>query len=167
MPTMDDPFSATTPFTLKNYRVERLVLSPEHWQTFPAPVSLTWRVAKFKQSNARRVPNDKKGVYSFVVKPNIFNHPACACLMYVGKAEDQSLRQRFKQYFAHKVDTTRRPHISKMLLSWPNNLWFYFATVNDSTKIDDTEQALLNAFIPPFNRRYRGIVKRHVGHIFS
>lgn len=87
--------------------------------------------------------------------------------MYIGKAEDQSLRQRFKQYFAHRTDTTRRPHISKMLLSWPDNLWFYFAAINDHSKIDDTEQALLNAYIPPVNRRYHGIVKRQVEQLFS
>jgi hypothetical protein len=86
--------------------------------------------------------------------------------MYVGKAEDQTLRQRFSQYFRHKTDTSRWPHISKMLLLWENHLWFYFAHVADDTKIDNTEQALLNSYVPPYNRRYRGVVKRQVAHMF-
>ena len=164
---MDDPFSKTQPFTLPNYNEKRFVLSPEHWQTFPPPVQLAWNFTKFTKSNATNVPNDKKGVYTFVVKPDVANHPACAYLMYVGKAEDQTLRQRFKQYFQHKTDTSRWPHISRMLLLWEDNLWFYFAHIADDTKIDDTEQALPNSYVPPCNRRFRGIVKRQVEYLFA
>jgi excinuclease UvrABC nuclease subunit len=87
--------------------------------------------------------------------------------MYVGKAEKQSLRARFEQYFEHLTETSRRTNISKMLRLWRNHLWFYYAPVADITKIDGTEQALLNAFLPPFNRRYRGMVAKQLRHLFS
>jgi len=164
---MDDPFSARKPFTLGNYRLTRLVLSPDHWKKFSSPSKLAWEVTKFELSNAKNVPNKKSGVYSFVVKPNIAEHPACAYLMYVGKAEDQSLRARFKQYFPHRTETSRRTNISKMLRLWDSHLWFYFASIADLTKIDATEQALLNAYLPPFNSRYKGTVAKQLRYLFS
>ncbi|MEI7937861.1 MAG: hypothetical protein WCK27_14325 [Verrucomicrobiota bacterium] len=164
---MDDPFSSTKPFKLGNYRVERLVLSPDHWQNFSPPQQLAWQFTKFSLANATNVTDTENGVYSFVVQPGIADHPACAYLMYVGKAEDQTLRERFKQYFGHMVETSRRTNISKMLLLWKDNLWFYFAPVTDKAKIDDTEQALLNAYLPPFNHRYRGTVAKQLRYLFS
>ena len=164
---MDDPFSKKKPFTIGNYRLTRMVLSPDHWKKFSSPSTLAWDGTKFKPSNANKVPDTKSGVYSFVVQPNIAKHPACAYLMYIGKAQDQSLRERFKQYFAHKTDTSRRTNISKMLRLWDRHLWFYFASVTDLTKIDDTEQALLNAYLPPFNSRYKGTVAKQLRYLFS
>jgi len=87
--------------------------------------------------------------------------------MYVGKAEDQTLRQRFRQYFGHMLETSRRTNISKMLVLWKHNLWFYFAPVADKSNIDTTEQALLNAFLPPFNHRYKGTVAKQLRFLFS
>ena len=165
---LDDPFSAKKPFVMGNYRVERMVLSPSHWRAFsPPPLKLIWRITKFDPSNVKYVPANQNGVYSFVVDPGIADHPACAYLVYVGKAEDQSLRARFKQYFGHKKETSRRTNISKMLRLWDGYLWFCFAAVADTAKIDSTEQALLNAYLPPFNRSYRGIVAKQLRYLFS
>jgi excinuclease UvrABC nuclease subunit len=144
-----------------------MVLSPSHWDGCPLQHQLQWRSAKFDKANATQVPKDRCGVYSFLVLPGVAQHAACAYLMYVGKAEKQSLRARFEQYFEHLTETSRRTNISKMLRLWRNHLWFYYAPVADITKIDGTEQALLNAFLPPFNRRYRGMVAKQLRHLFS
>ena len=151
--TLDDPFSPAKPFVLGNYRVERMVLSPDHWKTFSLPHRLSWTATQFDRRNAKEIPNDQRGVYSFLVQPGIAEHTACSYLMYVGKAERQSLRARFEQYFEHLTETSRRTNISKMLRLWRGNLWFCFAPVSDLTKIDITEQALLNAYLPPYNRK--------------
>lgn len=103
MPTMDDPFSKRKRFALGDYRLTRLVLSPEHWKKFSSPSKLIWGGTKFKPSNAKNVPDGKSGVYSFVVQPNIAEHPACAYLMYVGKAEKQSLRTDLISIFVTKL----------------------------------------------------------------
>lgn len=144
-----------------------MVLSPDHWKKCVPPVKLTWQFTKFDASNAANVPDLEMGVYSFVVQPNVADHPACAYLMYVGKAQDQSLRKRFKQYFKHATETDSRTHISKMLKLWGEHLWFYFAPIANQNIIDDTEQALLNAYLPPYNHRYRGIVAKQVRYLFS
>lgn len=164
---MDDPFSPAKPFLLPNYHVKRMVLSPEHWATFPKHHSLGWTLTKFDKSNAAHVPADKMGVYSFVVQPEIANHTGCSYLMYIGKAERQSLRARFNQYFAHIKETSRRVHVSKMLRYWQGHLWFAFAPVADATKIDATEQDLLKAFLPPFKHSYKGVVAKQLKVLFS
>lgn len=164
---MDDPFSPKKPFLLGHYRVERMVLSPEHWESFSLPHRLNWTATKFDKGNAGQIPNDRMGVYSFVVQPGIAEHTACSYLMYVGKAERQSLRERFLQYFDHLSETSRRTNISKMLRLWRDHLWFSFAPVAEPAKIDGTEQALLNAFLPPFNRRYSGVVAKQLRFLFS
>lgn len=164
---MDDPFSPTKPFVLANYRIERMVLSPAHWTSYSLAHQLAWTATKFDRANRDKVPRNKHGVYSFLVQPGIAEHTACSYLMYVGKAESQSLRDRFEQYFEHLTETSRRTNISKMLRLWDGFLWFCFAPVADQAKIDDTEQALLNAYLPPYNRRYRGMVAKQMRYLFS
>jgi hypothetical protein len=167
MPTMDDPFSKKKPFELGNYRVNRMVLSPKHWKKFSSPTKLAWKGTKFKTSNAKKVPDVKGGVYSFVVQPDIAEHPSCAYLMYVGMTKKQTLRARFNQYFRHQTDTSRRTNISKMLRLWDKHLWFYFASIADLTKIEATEQALLNAYLPPVNDQYKGTVATQLRYLFT
>lgn len=165
---MDDPFFPTKlAFDLGLYRIERMILSPKHWATFNMPNTLNWKITKFDSANAGNVPATQFGVYSFVVQPGIAGHSACSYLMYVGKAEDQSLRKRFHQYFAHFKDTSRRTNISKLLRLWQGHIWFCYAPIADQSKIDDAEQALLNAYLPPFNKRYKGVVAKQLRYLFS
>lgn len=116
-----------------------------------------------------RVPNNAKGVYTFVVKPGIANHPSCAYMMYVGKTEKQMLRDRFSQYFSEKDkgETSRRPHVTEMLLKWDNFLWFYYAKISDATKIKQVEEELLAAYLPPSNRTFPSKVRHAVAKLFA
>jgi hypothetical protein len=143
---MDDPFAPKKPFGLKDYRVERMVLSPSHWNKFKLKHVFCWQSTRFDPANAGKIPANKMGVYSFVVRPEIAAHPHCAYLMYVGKAENQSLRKRFKNYFRELKDTSRRVHVSKMLRLWQQHLWFCYAPVANVKNIDAVEDALINAY---------------------
>jgi hypothetical protein len=128
---VDDIFTKpASTYVLSDFRVLRMVLAPKHWQACKLPVKLSWRGVKFDKSNLNNVPKNAKGVYSFVVKPEIANHPNCAYLLYVGKAQEQALRDRFAQYFDEKAkgDDSRRPHITEMLLKWDGFLWLYLFT---------------------------------------
>lgn len=146
-----------------------MVLSPPQWQLCRLPVRLAWRTVKFQRANVRRVPNNAKGIYTFVVKPGIANHPSCAYLMYVGKAEKQVLRDRFSQYFVEKDkgETSRRPHVTEMLLKWDDFLWFYYAEISDASKIKQVEDELLAAYLPPSNRTFPSKVRRAVAKVFA
>lgn len=167
---MDDIFSKPPEtFKLGDYRLWRMVLSPQQWSSCKLPVSLVWHAVEFKRANLKRIPKNSKGVYTFVVKPGIANHPSCAYLMYVGKTERQVLRDRFSQYFSEKEkgEASRRPHVTEMLLKWETFLWFYFAEISDTTLIKQVEDQLLSAFLPPSNRTFPTRVRRKIAKVFA
>lgn len=146
-----------------------MVLSPSQWQLCKLPVRLKWHKVKFQPKNVNRLPDDAKGIYTFVVKPGIANHPSCSYLMYVGKAEKQDLRVRFSQYFKEKKkgELSRRPHVTEMLLKWDEFLWFYYAEISDISKIRLIEEELLAAYLPPSNRTFPSKVRRDVKKVFA
>lgn len=167
---MDDIFSKPpSTYELKDYRLWRMVLSPTQWQSCKVPVKLAWRAVKFHRGNTNRVPNDARGVYTFVVKPGIADHPSCSYLMYVGKAQKQMLRDRFCQYFVEKAkgEKSRRPHVTEMLWKWEGFLWFYYAEISNTTKIKGVEDELLAAYLPPSNRTLPSRVRRAVAKLFA
>lgn len=89
--------------------------------------------------------------------------------MYVGKAQDQPLRQRFSQYFTekNKGEASRRPHVTEMLLKWEQFLWFYYAEISAVTSIKTVEEELLSAYLPPSNRTFPSKIKRAVAKLFA
>jgi hypothetical protein len=145
---------------LKKYHVDRVILSPERWVAFASSVPLSWAVVKFDRSQQDLVPDNRGGVYTFVVKPGITNHPECAYLLYIGKAENQSLRKRFGQYFSERDARKGRPKVQKMLNLWENYLWFCYATIEDTNQIDSVEQSLISAYLPPMNDEFPAEVRR-------
>jgi len=167
---MDDIFSKPpSTYELKDFRLWRMVLSPKHWQLCHVPLKLTWRAVKFERANGSSIPANARGVYTFVVKPGIANHPSCSYLMYVGKAQKQMLRDRFFQYFSEKDkgEQSRRPHVTEMLLKWNGFLWFYYAEISGKTKIKRVEEELLAAYLPPSNRTFPSRIRRAVAKLFA
>jgi hypothetical protein len=147
----------TTLTHLKKYNVDRIVLSPKLWKACKLPVSLNWSVVKYHKSQKSKLPKSQ-GVYTFVVKPGIVNHPECAYVMYVGKTEKQTFRERFSQYFIEEKNPKGREHIKIMAKFWKDNLWYCYAPVANVNLIDDIEDQLRNAFVPPYNREFRGTI---------
>lgn len=149
------------------YNVKRFVLHPGQWAQFVPLPSLSWTRVKFESANRRTVPDNATGVYSFVVEPEIAQHPSVKYLLYIGKAAKQSLRARYDQYFLEVTKPKRREHIAQMLEKWPSNLWFYFAEVKAPANVQDVEEALLSSFIPPHNRTFPADIRTSVKRIFG
>src|ERR1700733_8602770 len=132
----------------KKHTLGRLVLSPSQWATYKERVRLQWDIVKFDKAHKDSIPKDKEGVYTFVLKPGIANHPHCAYLLYVGKTQRQGFRKRFLQYF----DEAKRPvgrgreHVKNMVRLWRRHLWFCLAAIDDIAQIDIVESDLKNAF---------------------
>jgi hypothetical protein len=167
---MDDIFTKPLgAYVLADYRMWRMVLAPTQWQSYSSTVNLSWQGVKFEPRNASKVPNNANGVYSFVVKPEIADHPSCAYLLYVGKAQRQALRDRFTQYFDEKAkgEKSRRPHVTEMLLKWEGFLWFYYAEISSTVKINEIEDSLLAAYLPPSNRQFPSSVRHAVKKLFA
>lgn len=166
----DDIFSKPpSTYKLSDFRLTRMVLSPTQWQSCKIPVRLAWHAVKFHRDNAVRVPKDKRGVYTFVVKPGIARHPSCSYLLYVGKAQKQAFRSRFRQYLTERAkgEKSRRPHVTEMLLKWDGFLWFYYAPISRRTKIKTVEDRLLAAYLPPSNRTFPSTIRGAAARLFA
>jgi hypothetical protein len=159
---MDDPFESIEPvFTLRDYKMERMILSPSHWAAFTCPIALQWKPVPFAPDRTAEIPKNARGVYSFVVQPGIANHPHCSYLLYVGKVEEQGFRARYSQYLGERLkgQNTRRVHVSRMLRKWDGYLWFCYAEINDQSLITQVEDALLAAYLPSHNRTFPSQVR--------
>ena len=162
---MNDVFDHNLPKaarTLAEYHVKRMVLSPEHWRACSLPTRLAWQIVPFTKASADRVPDDSKGVYTFLVQPGIADHPACSYLLYVGQTERQGFRARYQQYLRElrAGEESRRPHITEMLEKWDGHLWFCFAPVSRDDHITEIEDALLAGYLPPANKDFPAKVSR-------
>lgn len=136
----------------------RFTLSPDLWTTLDLPQPLNWNRITFDHAKGRDIPNDRIGVYAFVLEPNI----ACislAYLLYVGKTTEH-FRARFYKYKRDQRDPhTNRPLVRIMLNAWPGRVAFYYAPIEDRTNVQETENQLIAAFKPPVNRKYPARVR--------
>ena len=148
--------------SLKDFALP-FVLSPRHWSAYDGPRGLEWRGVKFSSANASHVPDDAGGIYTFVAKSEVAQHPHCAHLLYVGKTastDTRDFRVRFREYLQRQAsgDYSRRPWLTWMLDGWRDHLWFYFAPVADAREVERVEDSLLAAWLPPFNKDFPGHV---------
>jgi hypothetical protein len=130
---------------LKKYHVKKYILCPEHWRNY-SNVKLIWRKVKFNAKGIAKLPNDKSGLYSFLVQP-------------IGETTKQSLRERCADYLPEAKKKKARVPIRSMVRKWSDHLWLYFAAVDDKDLIKKLEEDLIEAYIPPFNQRFTA----HVG----
>ena len=151
---------------LGSYLIKRFILSPSQWAGYANPTVLRWKRVKFSASNVASVPSSN-GVYSFVVDPEICNHPATHYLLYIGRARGVTLRGRFGDYLREQVKDKGRPHMKMMLNKWKDHLWFYYAEVPDASAIDALEEDLLAAYLPPFNRSFPATIREVIHVVFA
>ena len=170
---MIDPLKpgwAIKPDELSRYHVKRLFLPVPLWDKFSVAVALNWRSVSFSDANRDSVPQDSRGVYCFVVQPAISNHPAFCYLMYVGMVRGQGLRDRYAQYLAEEkrdVETAKRTHITRMLQTWKGRLHFFFAELPQTVDVKAVEDALLEAYIPPYNIELPSTIREPVKLSYS
>jgi hypothetical protein len=146
-------------FTLADFHVKRMLLYPVQWKNYVSPLKnqLSWTPLPFGEASRPRIPNDRGGVYSFVVCPRIEQHPFCSYLLYVGKADN--FRNRYNDYlrdFKQEAIRTEQPHLTVMLQKWEEYLLFCFAPIEETDLIEETEDRLIQAYLPPTNKRIKG-----------
>lgn len=130
-------------------------LSLDLWADCQIPIPLSWKCVHFTDDNAGKVPKKKGGVYGFVLQPPPQDPPETRYLLYIGRTKQ--MRTRYRRYLRDKVRGYKaRPHINIMLNAWPDNLWFCYATVEEIDGLPNLENILLNTWIPPFNREFKG-----------
>lgn len=77
---------------LKDFNIKKFILCPNHWREYKN-LALRWQKVKFDADGVKKLPNDKQGVYSFLVQPNIGGHAAISYLLYIGETTKQTLRR--------------------------------------------------------------------------
>jgi hypothetical protein len=148
-----DPDPMKGGLSLQPYRY-KVTLSPGLWGAYQQDVPLRWKRVKFEKSEQNKIPLDKNGVYSFVVESEIANHCANSYMFYVGQVNRKSgkLRARFLEYFRERdrdgASSYKREKVKRILESYRDHLWFYFAPIDEEDKIDSVEARLINAFVP-------------------
>jgi hypothetical protein len=151
-----------------DFKVQYMILFPPAWAACALSVSLSWQVVPFDAARVKDVPDNQRGIYSFVVQPGIANHPACSYLLYVGQTA-RNFRVRYEEYLRDEAAGIegRRPHISGMLCKWKGYLWFCYAHIEDESLIETTEDALLAAFLPPTNIEMPGKLNQKMAFLLG
>jgi hypothetical protein len=149
------------------YREDRFIFHPEHWSGFKSAITLTWHGVRFTAANATSIPNNKMGVYSFVVTPGIAQHPACHYLLYIGMVSTSDFRTRYRNYLQERTKPKPRDHIVMMLDRWEKHLWFYYAEVSGKIVIEELEKQLIIAYLPPANREWPAAISSVMRMAFS
>ena len=136
----------------KAHVISRVIFWPARWKKFSAPPGIRWgwRSVPFEQSSSLLVPDDKHGLYSFVLCPKVASHPKNHFILYVGKADRMTLRARFLSYF-QEMAKVKRPTICYILNKYSGYLEFCFTPVQQRNEIERGEDCLLSAILPPFN----------------
>lgn len=135
------------------------VLWPRMWQTYRTSLGLSWHLCQLSSNNRNGIPSCS-GIYTFLVQPMLFDHPACSYLMYVGQSSN--LNRRFGEYLTTEKRISGRPKIFRMLNKYPDNLWFCYTSVPQN-ELSSVEDRLTAAYMPPFNDQFPAEVRRIVG----
>jgi hypothetical protein len=145
----------------KAYIFQRAIYWPKRWQEFSTPKSITWKwqSVPFHKSSYKCIPDNKHGLYSFVLCPNVAQHPKNHFILYIGKADKMTLRQRFKSYL-QEMQRIKRPAIFYTLNRYSGYLEFCFTPAKDPKDIATAERSLLSALIPPLNTDFPASVSK-------
>ena len=85
--------------------------------------------------------------------PGVASHPRNHFVIYIGKADNMTLRARFQSYF-RDMQRVKRPAIAYVLTKYFGYLEFCFTAVSQVADIEPGEGSLLSALIPPFNTSF-------------
>lgn len=145
----------------KAHLISRVIFWKRRWGEFQAPVGIAWNWVSvpFENHSAKQVPNDRHGLYTFLLCPRVAGHPHNSFILYVGKADKSTLRERFQQYF-QEMKKVKRPHICHALNKYEGHLDFCFTTVATQNDIQIAEDALLVALMPPYNDKFPASVSQ-------
>ena len=108
---------------------------------------LEWNSVAYGKDELERVPNDKRGVYAFVVCQQQSILPPHGYVLYIGIAgrnSNRPLRERYGDYLNEKKILKRSARIIRMIGNWHQVLRLYFATVDDHVSTEELQKIELH-----------------------
>ena len=142
----------------KKYKAElaEFFMDLKSWRRFKTRHTLDWQKIRFGEAHHGSVPKDR-GIYAFTVELSPTKLPGHGYILYVGITGDDSeanLYKRYAQYLRHLKNQDGRPAVFYMLDNWGDDLFFNFVTIpNASVDLAKIEKSIINAIIPPVNKR--------------
>lgn len=142
----------------KRYKAELhgFFLDLRKWRDFKTRYKLDWQKIRFDEASHGSVPHDR-GIYIFTVELSPTKLPAHGYILYVGITGDDSdanLYKRYAQYLRHLKNQDGRPAVYYMLDNWAGDLFFHFVSIpNTAVDLSRIEKSIINAVIPPVNKR--------------
>lgn len=137
-------------------------LCPNFWESFAmapdVPAITLWREAKFLNnrnelhSEMGTLPGDKGGIYLFTIRGEILGYLS-DYLAYIGRAQltsTMNLKKRCRSYLTEYKGQDPRPKVKRMIKNWGQHLYVRYFVIDDNTKIEELEKALINSLLPPF-----------------
>jgi hypothetical protein len=137
--------------------IQHFTLWPRQWQTYTQ--SHDWQNEKLEPTAIDQIP-ECPGIYTLILQPGIAGHPFCSYLMYVGRTK--CLRRRFKEYLGMERREDGRPKISYFLNKYDQFTCFCYTLVSIDA-LEEVEERLMNAYLPPLNEEYEGTISTSVG----
>ncbi len=141
----------------------KFLLYPQHWNDAAnqIPHNLNWNSIPFNSGQLNFVPNNKKGIYCFVLKPEFNQLFETKYLFYVGITR-RNFRTRFNEYLNDLSGKGKpRMKVFSMLKLWDNYLHFYYADLTNDPDIEECEEKLLDAFVPKVNTKIASAKIKH------
>lgn len=151
-------------YAVKTHKIP-FVLNPDGgWTSFPAHlrpiVERPWKEIKYYSdgelnSEIQSIPNDCGGIYVFLIKPEVIPQ-IHLYLAYIGRAKHtqyQNLRKRVCEY----AKETKRPKICMLKDQWRDHLYLSYLPLDNNDLIEEMEEELIKAILPPFNDQYPAV----------
>jgi len=141
----------------REFRASKMtfILHVPSWLAYTPLQTLDWKQVKYDSAS---FPDDSRGVYAFVLDssqlaPGMF--PPHAMVFYVGETGDQgnaTLKSRLQNYRNKKAQRDRA-RLWAVLETWGEYLLFYYAVVAPGVSTKACETTLLDALVPPANKK--------------
>ncbi len=126
------------------------------WRIFKSKRRLDWEKVRFNESHHASVPK-VRGIYVFTVELAPSDLPIHGYIMYVGITGHDSkanLYKRYSQYLRQLKNQDGRPAVYYMLDNWCDDLFFNYVAIPDkAVDLSELEKSIINAIIPPVNKR--------------
>ncbi|MEO1020437.1 MAG: hypothetical protein AAFY56_22515 [Pseudomonadota bacterium] len=125
----------------------KVFLWPEAWRDAESAQALTWGKVEFGRGTINDVP-EQRGVYAFCICLRGSIMPPHGVLVYFGETS-RTLRTRYKEYVRDCKRGAKRPKFENLFSLWPDDLDFFYASIDDDAcNLKDIEEALNDAVKP-------------------
>lgn len=131
-------------------------LDMRSWRKFKTKYKLSWQKLRFGEANHSSIPKER-GIYAFTLELSPCKLPTHGYILYIGITGDESeanLYKRYAQYLLNLKNQDGRPAVYYMMDNWSDDLFFNFVPLpNKTIDLAKIERALLNALVPPVNKK--------------